>query len=85
MDESEIGKAVYKDVYKDILDTLKENLTNMTLLEIDKLQIKRTDLEFIPKQEDTHELMKMMFRINNWICNEYRKRYGILKTTNRLG
>jgi hypothetical protein len=85
MDESEIPKAVYKDVYKDIVETLKENLGNMVFLAIDKLQIKRTDLEFIPKDEDTHELMIMMFRINNWICNEYRKRYGILKTTNKVG
>ena len=66
--------------YPRTLEELKENLENIEW-DGQNLYITKHELKWREKDKDVKKWFEMLFLINNAICNEYRKRYGIIKNT----
>lgn len=69
--------------YKAMLETLKDNIPNIDHLPgSDTVRIKKKDMIFeVTHPEEVREIMELMFKINNFICRQYRRRKHILKST----
>ena len=70
-------------MYKDIVDTLKDNIPNIKYLDANgTVGITKKDMIFaVTHKDEVQELMELMFKINNFICRQYRRRKHILKST----
>lgn len=80
MDESEVEKFVIPAKYKAIIEALIDNIPNMRF-ENNLMNIRKNDLVFNLGPKGARKIMIMMFHINNFICNEYRKRKKVLGST----
>ncbi len=78
-----ISPHVKPENYKEILMTLMENMTNITFMDSkNNLKIKKKDMIFeVTHQGEMIEIVDLMWKINNFICRQYRRRKHILKST----
>ena len=69
--------------YKDMVETLKDNIPNIEHLPgSDTIRIRKKDMIFeVTNPKEVEELMTSIFNINNFICRQYRRRKHILKST----
>lgn len=70
-------------MYKDILETLKDNISNIEHLPgKDTVKISKKDMIFeVTHPDEVEELMQSMWDVNNFICRQYRRRKHILGST----
>jgi len=69
--------------YKDMIETLRDNMPNIRYLDgKNTVEIKKKDMVFeVTHPEEMKELMDSIFKINNFICRQYRRRKHVLKST----
>lgn len=69
--------------YKDMLLTLQDNMPHITFNEgKNTVTITKKDMQFeVTHPEEMKELMTSMFKINNFICRQYRRRKHVIKST----
>ena len=72
--------------YKDILMTLFDNIPNIRFLDgKNTVEIRKKDMVFeVTHPLEVQELMESMFKINNFICRQYRRRKHILRSTTMI-
>ena len=80
MKPEEVYNYLEPSKYARIIEELQENLNDMKW-DGQNLYITKHELKWKVKGEEIKKWMEMLFLINNAICNEYRKRYGIIKHT----
>ena len=83
MKQEEIDSYLEPSKYPRIVEELKENLANISY-DGQNLYITKHELKWRTKDKDLKRWMTLFFSINNEICNEYRKRYGIMYNTEVL-
>ena len=80
MNQEEIEEYLEPSKFPRILEELKENLENIQW-DGQNLYITKHELKWRSKDKDVYKWMSLLFAFNNEICNEYRKRYGIVYNT----
>lgn len=70
-------------MYKDIIDTIKDNTPNMSKTNgKSTITIKKKDMIFeVTHPEEVQEIYELMWKVNNFICRQYRRRKHIIGST----
>ena len=73
-------------MYKDILETLIDNIPNMSKINgKSTITIKKKDMIFeVTHPEEVQEIYELMWKVNNFICRQYRRRKHILGSTEMI-
>ena len=83
MKAEDIDSYLEPSKFPRILEEIKENLDNIKW-DGQNLYITKHELKWRSKDKDVKKWMGLLFAVNNEICNEYRKRYGIVYNTEVL-
>ena len=83
INEKESHWEVLPRMYKDILETIIDNIPNMSKSNgKPTLTIRAKDMIFeVTHPEEVHEIYELMWKVNNFICRQYRRRKHILGST----
>lgn len=70
-------------MYKAIVETLKDNMPHIKYLAANNtVAITKLDMIFaVTHKDEVQEVMELMWKINNFICRQYRRRKHILGST----